>query len=269
MSNRAIDLRSRGWSNLVAARLMVQNSRSAITNRKRSQSGPTWSCDQSCSVVPSITHDRGQTSHVTGYATMRLVVPFVGRFQVWWYNRLRSVTTGCTTLKLVVQPVVIRWWFHITEACLWACVYCTDYRYGVDTTTKTHADIFFTLPETKSMKNPLNQIDKRSLNDTPRLLILKLDCPTYRVTYRANINICVLSQKAKIIHAGQNVYYCLAAQNAHTCRRFTPWFCQLVLWQSSWLACWPPASGSDWRFGRIGQSAGSRLWVCYQPRLEY
>ena len=99
----------------------VQNSESAITNRNRSQS-----CDQSGRVVPSITHDSGQTSRATGYATMRLVVPFMGQFQHWWYDRLRSVTTGCTTLKLVVQPVVTRWWFHISEACFWAWVYCTE-----------------------------------------------------------------------------------------------------------------------------------------------
>ena len=39
----------------------VQNSAPAITNRKRSQTGRTWSCDQSCRVVPSIAHDRGLT----------------------------------------------------------------------------------------------------------------------------------------------------------------------------------------------------------------
>ena len=39
-----------------------------------------------------------------------------------------------------------------------------DYRYGVHTTTKTQAEIFFTLPETKSIKTPLNEIHQRSHN---------------------------------------------------------------------------------------------------------
>ena len=59
----------------------VQNSGPAITNRKRSQTARTWSCDQSCRVVPSIAHDHGLTSRATGlatdWATMRLVVPLM------------------------------------------------------------------------------------------------------------------------------------------------------------------------------------------------
>ena len=51
--NRVIDLRSRGWS---YEQLWLQT-------------GRTWSCDQSCRVVPSISHDSGQTSRATGVAT--------------------------------------------------------------------------------------------------------------------------------------------------------------------------------------------------------
>ena len=42
-----------------------------------------------------------------------------------------------------------------------------------------------------------------------------------------NINMFAFVQKEKNIHAGQNDHHCLR-QNVHTCRRFTPWFCQLV-----------------------------------------
>ena len=81
----------------------VPNARPTITNRKRSQIGRTWSCDESSRVVPLIAHNHELTSRVTGLATdcatMRLVVPFVEQFHDRWYDLLGSVTTGCTTLN--------------------------------------------------------------------------------------------------------------------------------------------------------------------------
>ena len=47
----------------------VQNSGSAITHRKRSQTGRTWSCNQSHRVVPSIVYDNRATGLATGRAT--------------------------------------------------------------------------------------------------------------------------------------------------------------------------------------------------------
>ena len=41
---------------------------------------------------------------------------------VYWLV-VRSMTTSSTTSKLMVQPVVIAWWFHIKENWLW--VHCT------------------------------------------------------------------------------------------------------------------------------------------------
>ena len=62
----------------------VPNSGPAIANGKRSQTGRTWSCDQSHRFVPSIVRDRGQTSRATGlttgWATIRLIVGFVDQF---------------------------------------------------------------------------------------------------------------------------------------------------------------------------------------------
>ena len=88
----------------------VPNSGPTITNRKRSQIGHTWSCDESSRVVPLIAHNHGLTSRVTGLATdcaaMRSVVRFVEQFHDRWYDLLGSVTTGCTTLKLVVRPII-------------------------------------------------------------------------------------------------------------------------------------------------------------------
>ena len=83
----------------------VQNSGPTITNRKISQTGSTWSCDQSCRVVPSITLDRGLTSRATGRAicgiNSRLVVRYITICHDWLHD-----------LILVVQPVIC-WWFHI------------------------------------------------------------------------------------------------------------------------------------------------------------
>ena len=91
----------------------VPYSEPTITNRKMSQIGRTWSCDESSRVVPSIAHNHGLTTRVTGLATdcatMRLVVQFVEQFHDWWYDLLGSVTTGCTTLKLVVRPIIFCW----------------------------------------------------------------------------------------------------------------------------------------------------------------
>ena len=78
----------------------AQNFRPAITSRKRSQTGRTWSCDQWCRVVASIAQDHELTSCLAiDWATMRLVAPFVEQFHDWQCDLLRSVTTGYTTLN--------------------------------------------------------------------------------------------------------------------------------------------------------------------------
>ena len=58
------------------------------------------------------------TGLAIGWATMRMVVRFVEQFHDW-YDQLRSLTTGCTTVKLVVQAMVICWWF-IKAVSFWA-----------------------------------------------------------------------------------------------------------------------------------------------------
>ena len=49
----------------------VQNFWPAIPNRKRSQTGLTWSYHQSRMVAPPVVHDRGSSSRTIGRATGR------------------------------------------------------------------------------------------------------------------------------------------------------------------------------------------------------
>ena len=58
------------------------------------------------------------TGLAIGWATMRMVMRFVEQFHDW-YDQLRSLTTGCVTVKLVVQAMVICWWF-IKAVSFWA-----------------------------------------------------------------------------------------------------------------------------------------------------
>ena len=106
LTNRAIGLRSRGdrTSKFGSSKVdgHAQNSGPAITNRKRSQTTHAWAYDQSCRVVPSITHAHGLTSRATGLATV------TGQPCDWSCHLWNNFTTGSTIYycqwRLVARP---------------------------------------------------------------------------------------------------------------------------------------------------------------------
>ena len=55
----------------------------------------------------------------------------------WWCDLLQSLTTGCTTLTVVVRPVVSPWWLPYKKVLASAFISIwREHRYGYNTTAK-------------------------------------------------------------------------------------------------------------------------------------
>ena len=86
----------------------VQHFLPAIPNRKRSQTGLTWSYHQSCMLAPPVVNDRGCHNRTIGRATG-------GNW--WchlWYDLAINSATSHDLSRLVARPH--DWWYHLSLA---------------------------------------------------------------------------------------------------------------------------------------------------------
>ena len=173
-------------ANLVTARSMV-----LFTTR-------TWSCDQSCRVVPPIGHDRG---------LVRLVWRLTGRPYYWSCRLCNSSTTGtylCDTRKSKIASrsyCILPGLTKFTPNFMSFSGYTMRRLLGfmslvLQFATISHWIILFSLIS---------------------FIFLSVEIPTFMRLFRSKTN----------INAEQYARHCLG-QHAHTYRRFTKWFCQLV-----------------------------------------